>query len=242
MSLDEMVQKAEASEGSPLEREVEAGRASFFTPVTKYLGGTALIAGANAVLSGFNFLITTAGFMVGQLVEKGKAREKLTTSEFFKNMWKGMTLGSVGYYLYFVTESIARIYDLSKVTKALVFNPGMVMPFNLSFQAYSYAEETHGWKNMAKPWTWGNYAAGLYQDELKPHWMKNNWKAFKVFFPIHFVAQNYLPQIWQRISVGAMNDVIYRLIMPTKKEDKKESPYQNPYPSISRPAYAPGYA
>ncbi|MFH1133365.1 MAG: hypothetical protein V1735_02665 [Nanoarchaeota archaeon] len=232
-------QKVEQAIDDQAKKEAVRKRPGFFTWPVKYLGITGLLAAGGYLITGVNAFLTSGAFGIGYIVECGKNKVKPTVDKFFRNIWKGMVMGISAYFIYAGTEAVAKTYDLGrtflgKVAKTAIFNPVGVGVFNVGFQAYTHAEERYGWKEMLKPWKWPQYMGTLYSEELKPRWAKLTAKTMKIFFPIHFLAQNYISGITARMAIGGMNDIIYRLVAPAEKKKEQE-------PAKS-PAYAPSPA
>ena len=183
-------------------------------------------------LTGPAFLITSAAYGLGHILEKWKDKEKITYKGLKADIWTGALVGLAAYYLYSSIDIINKLVDtttlVGKVIKTLAFNPLMVLGFSAIYRPFVYIRDNIGL---------GKFFKGIFTLKA-PGYLKEAYEheaadivggtaKYTMLAPMHFYTLNYLQSVPARLAFGGVGDTIYRLIMGSKKKQAYAVPKDN---------------
>ncbi|MBS3109164.1 hypothetical protein J4227_01390 [Candidatus Woesearchaeota archaeon] len=180
-------------------------------------GGLAYLTGGASFLSSTASLMSPIGYMFGRLIENRKAKKKTTWYQMRKELGTGNFVGNLAYWVYQIPEflNISTATWGGKILRSLSFNPGMLMPFIALYQTAVYLRDKIGTRNALKGLYNGkifSYIKEAYRNKLKKDYWSDVTKTFATLFPIHLYSLNFVKMPALRVGIGAMNDILFRLI------------------------------
>lgn len=209
----------------------------------------------NFYMGGISSLITPIGLLLGRIIENNRLKKRTTWTEVRKEIGTGNFVGNLAFWAY----SIPELLGLStatlggKILRTLSFNPGMLIPYVALYRTTTYIRDNIGTRKAI----FGffnfkifKYIKEAYQNDLKKRYVPDMTKTFKTLAPIHFFSLNYITSIPTRVGIGAVNDVIFRLITGVKKDkDKYKATFKERMYNAGRgidsffrvPEYKPNY-
>ena len=194
-------------------------------------GGLGFLAGAKTFWQASSSLASPLGYAAANWIGNKKKKKKTTWYETRKELGTGNFIGTAAYWLYQFPEYLVKASNLNtntwygQILKTMAFNPLMFVPFLAVYMPLVYIRDKIGTKKaLKKPWKIPGYLKEAYHEDMKKNYWPTLRKSSWMLFPSHYltIGRNLVSDPAYRVGIGAVHDVVFRLVAGGEAENGKE--------------------
>ncbi len=195
-------------------------------------GGLGFLAGTKTFWQASSSLASPLGYLGGRFIENKKNKKKTTWYEARKELGTGSFIGCIAYTLYKAPEYLVGALGIptatwyGKILKTMMFNPLMFIPFFPIYHTMTYLRDKIGTRKSLKGLVNGKIFGYLKESykPMKEDFKKSVPKTSALLFPSHYltIGQGLVTEPAYRVGIGAVHDVVFRLVSGKKKEETGE--------------------